>query len=132
MAGGETAPLPKVITAHDLLQYQRLVQDIHVADAIRRYIVQLVFATRNPGAYGLGRIASLIEVGASPRASINLEKAARLNALFRGRSYVTPQDVKDVGTDILRHRLILSYEAEAERVAPESLIETIFAQVDVP
>ncbi len=132
MAVGEPAALPKVITAHDLLHYQSLVKDIHVADSIRRYIVQVVFATRNPGAYGLAKIKSYIQVGASPRASINLEKAARLNALFQGRAYVTPQDVKDVGYDILRHRLMLSYEAEAEQIAPESLIETIFAQVDVP
>ncbi len=75
---------------------------------------------------------SFIKVGASPRASINLERASRLNALFQGRAYVTPQDVKDVGLDILRHRVLPTYEAEAENVAVEHMIADIFAHVDAP
>ncbi len=125
-------PLPKVLSEQDIIRFQDLLGQIHVADPIRRYIVQLVFATRRPSEYGLARLAGLIQVGASPRASINLEKAARLNALFQGRSYVTPQDIKDVGMDILRHRLIPTYEAEAENVSTENMIEQIFAQVEVP
>jgi MoxR-like ATPase len=74
----------------------------------------------------------LIEVGASPRASLNLERAARLNALLDGRAFVTPQDVKDIGLDVMRHRLILSYEAEADRVTTEDVVQKIFERVDVP
>jgi MoxR-like ATPase len=132
MAAGDEIVLPKVLGVNDILAYQSLLKDIHVADSVRRYMVQLVFATRRPAEYGLGRLASLIRVGASPRASINLERAARLNALFQGRAFVTPQDVKDVGPDILRHRLIPTYEAEAENVPIDQLIETILNQVDVP
>jgi MoxR-like ATPase len=132
MAVGDEIVLPKVLGVNDILAYQSLLKDIHVADSVRRYMVQLVFATRRPAEYGLGRLASLIRVGASPRASINLERAARLNALFQGRAFVTPQDVKDVGPDILRHRLIPTYEAEAENVPIDQLIETILNQVDVP
>jgi len=132
MAAGDEIVLPKVLGVNDILAYQSLLKDIHVADSVRRYMVQLVFATRRPAEYGLGRLASLIRVGASPRASINLERAARLNALFQGRAFVTPQDVKDVGPDILRHRMIPTYEAEAENVPIDQLIETILNQVDVP
>lgn len=124
--------LAKVLSEQDILHYQSLLDRIHVADSLRRYIVELVFASRRPAQFGLSHLSSLIQVGASPRASINLEKAARLNALFRGRSYVTPQDVKDVGLDVLRHRLITTYEADAENVTSENLIEQIFAQIEVP
>lgn len=132
MAKGEDEVLPRVLTSADIAQFQQLFRRIHVADSIRRYIVQLVFATRQPSEYGLSRLSGLIQVGASPRASINLERAARLNALFQGRSYVTPQDVKEVGMDILRHRLIPTYEAEAENLSTDHLISSIFSQVDVP
>ncbi len=132
MASGDDIGLEKVMQASDILKCQDLMKQIHVSDKIRRYIVELVFATRKPGQYGLQKLASFIQVGASPRASINLERAARLNALFQGRAYVTPQDVKDVGVDILRHRIMPTYEAEAENIAVEQMIEEIFAQVDAP
>lgn len=132
MALGEPIHLPKVIRGDDLLQFQQLVKQIHVSDKIRRYIVDVVFATRQPADYQLQRIAGLIQVGASPRASINLERAARLNALFHGRTFVTPQDVKDIGLDVLRHRIIPTFEAEAESVSTEDLIGKIFSQIPVP
>ncbi len=132
MASGDDIRLDKVMQSSDILKCQDLMKEIHVSDKIRRYIVELVFATRKPASYGLKKLEALIQVGASPRASINLERAARLNALFQGRSYVTPQDVKDVGVDILRHRILPTYEAEAENIWVEQMIEEIFAQVDVP
>jgi MoxR-like ATPase len=132
MASGDDIQLEKVMQASDILRCQDLMKQIHVSDKIRRYIVELVFATRRPGQYGLKKLESMIKVGASPRASINLERASRLNALFQGRAYVTPQDVKDVGLDILRHRVLPTYEAEAENVAVEQMIADIFAHVDAP
>lgn len=124
--------LEKVIDADTIFALQKLVGGIHVADKVRRYIVQLVFATRKPQDYNLKDLAGLIEVGASPRASINLERAARVNALMQGRAFVTPQDVKDVGMDVLRHRLIPTYEAEADNVTTDDLVRRIFERVDVP
>lgn len=132
MASGDDIVLEKVMQASDIMRCQDLMKQIHVSDKIRRYIVELVFATRRPGQYGLRKLESFIKVGASPRASINLERASRLNALFQGRAYVTPQDVKDVGLDILRHRVLPTYEAEAENVAVEQMIADIFAHVDAP
>jgi MoxR-like ATPase len=105
---------------------------VRVVPEVRRYLVQIVFATRTPSAVGLNDLARFIEVGASPRASIGLERAARVNAVMRGRTYVTPQDVKDVGLDVLRHRILLTYEAEAERVSTDDIVRRIFERVDVP
>src|SRR5262249_37715560 len=111
---------------------RELAKKIHVADKVRRYIVDLVFATRVPDRYNLKELASLIEVGASPRASISLERAARVSALMQGRAFVTPQDVKDVGLDVLRHRIISTYEAEAENVNTDEIVRRVFERVDVP
>lgn len=132
MATGQDIKLDKVISKEDILRIRKLSHCIHVADKIRHYIVQIVFATRSPKDFGFKDLASFIEVGASPRASINLEKAARINALLQGRNFVTPQDVKDVGLDILRHRIIPTYEAEAENVTTDDIVKKIFEGVDVP
>jgi MoxR-like ATPase len=132
MAGGELPKLDQVLNARLLNQFQDLVAEIHVADNIRRYIVDLVFATRRPQDYKISRLAGLIRVGASPRASINLERAARLNAMFQGRAYVIPQDVKDIAEDVLRHRIIPSFEAEAENVSTEDMVQHILSAVAVP
>ncbi len=132
MARGDEAPLEKVIDRDRILQLQGLVQKIHVAEKVRRYLVQVVFATRQPTEYGFKDIAQHIAYGASPRASIALERAARVNAILEGRSFVTPQDVKDVGADILRHRLLLSYEAEADGVTSEAIVRKVFDRIDVP
>ncbi len=131
MTGDET-PLTPVLTGESLLGMRDLSLKLHVADKVRRYIVQLVFATRDPAAYGLKDLVNLIHIGASPRASINLERAARVNALMQGRAFVTPQDIKDVGLDVLRHRVLPTYEAEAEGVKSEQIIKRIFDRVDVP
>lgn len=125
-------PLAKTLDATNLLEMRDLMHKIHVAEKIRRYIVQLVFATRTDGGLGIKELAGLIHVGASPRASINLERAARVNALMQGRAFVTPQDVKDVGMDVLRHRIIPTYEAEAENISTDEIVKRVFERVDVP
>jgi len=124
--------LNKIVTRVDLRRMKDLVDHIYVSDKIRRYIVELVYATREPAARGLKELENLIEYGASPRASLALDKVARVNALIEGRTFVTPQDIKDVGTDVLRHRIKPTYEAEAEEIAPEQIISRIFESVDVP
>ena len=124
--------LEQVISKEEIIELQSIVRDIHVSDKIRDYILDIVFSTRSPSEYGLSNIEDFIEVGASPRASINLETASKARALLNGRSYVTPQDIKDVGVDILRHRLKLSYEAEAEGVSSDMIVKTIFDTVAIP
>jgi len=99
---------------------------------IKGYILDLVFATRDPGQFNLSDMKSLISYGASPRATIALANAARAYAFLKGRGYVTPEDVKAVGPDVLRHRLVLSYEAEAEEVTAEQIVKRIFEVVEVP
>jgi len=129
---GQKPTVNAVLDAPAIEAMQALLSRIHVSDKIRKYIVQLVFATRNPSDLGIRDMDGLIEVGASPRASINLEKAARAQALMLGRTFVTPQDVKDIGMDVLRHRIIPSYEAEAENITTDELVSRIFDRVDVP
>ena len=120
-----------IISLDEILRTRTIVDDIHVHDQIRDYIVKIVFATRNPAEYKL-ELKHLIQFGASPRATINLTLAAKAWALLQGRGYVTPQDVKSIGPDVLRHRLILSYEAEAQGVTSDGLIKKIFDTVPVP
>jgi len=120
-----------VITCDQLFAMGELMDQIYVDEKLKEYIVDLVFATRNPDKYGMD-VAEYIEYGASPRASIFLAKAARVNAFLSGRAYITPQDIKLVGPDILRHRIILSFEAEAEDIRPEDIIQTLFDSVQVP
>ncbi len=132
MALGEDIPLDQSLTGQEILDMRSLLKQIYVADEVRRYIVKLVFATRRDTQGAASSLVKHIHVGASPRASINLEKAARTNALIDGRHYVTPQDVKDVGYDILRHRIMPTFEAEAENVTSENIIESLFSQVEVP
>ena len=108
------------------------VRSIHVDDKIFNYIGEVIFATRTPGDYGLSRLESLIEFGASPRATLNFVKAARAKAFLSGRSFVTPEDVKYLSYDILRHRLLLSYEADAQEVGVEEVISEIISKVRVP
>jgi MoxR-like ATPase len=104
---------------------------VYMDDRIKDYIVQLVFATRRPQDYRLD-LKDLIQFGASPRATIYLAQAARAHAFVKGRGYVFPEDVKAIGLDVLRHRIILSYEAEAEEVTTESVISRIFDAVQAP
>ena len=132
MASGDNIELDQVITADELVSISRLLPHVHVSDKIRDYIVSIVFATRRPEAYGLKDLKRLIEVGASPRASINLERAARVVAIMAGRDYVVPQDVKDIGLDVLAHRLQLSYEADADEVKAYTIVQRIFETLGVP
>ena len=120
-----------VIDVMEILRARKLVDRIHVDDTIRDYIVKIVFATRNPEAHGLD-IRHFIQFGASPRATINLTLAARAWALLHGRAYVVPEDVKTIGLAVLRHRLILTYEADAQGVTTDSLIKQIFNTVPLP
>jgi MoxR-like ATPase len=120
-----------VVTTQQIVEARRLVNEIYIDDRVKDYIVEVVWATRHPGQYKLG-MEGLIRYGASPRATINLTLAARAHAFLDGRGYVTPHDVKSVGPDVLRHRVVVSYEAEAEEVTSESVIEKIFAGLPVP
>ena len=132
MAGGSPIAVRQVIAPDDILRARSVVNQVYMDDKIKEYIIDIVFATREPKKYRLPELENMIEYGASPRASIYLHKAARAHAFLRRRGYVTPEDVKAVGLDILRHRVILSYEAEAEERHPEDIIKQIFDTVEVP
>ena len=120
-----------VVTTADILAARRVVDAIYLDDKVKQYIVDIVFATREPQAYKLA-IGDYIEYGASPRATIYLALAAKAYAFLRGRGYVTPQDVKSIGMDVLRHRVLVTYEAEAEEITAEDLIQRIFDYLPVP
>jgi MoxR-like ATPase len=115
-----------------LLEARKVVRDVYMDNRVKDYIVDVVFATRDPSAKGMKDLAPLIEYGASPRASIALNLAARAHAFLRHRGYVTPEDVKAIGPDVLRHRIVLSYEAEAEEVTAEDIVRRVFEVVEVP
>jgi len=120
-----------VMTPEDILRLRELSDEIFMDEKIEEYIVNLVEASRNPQSYKMD-IGNMIQYGASPRASIYLAMASKANALIEGRGYVTPQDVKSVAMDVLRHRVIITYEAEAEEKTSEDIIEQILKTVDVP
>lgn len=120
-----------VITPEQIIELRGVVDQIYIDDKIKDYIVEIVHATREPGKYGLD-IGELINYGASPRATIFLAVAAKANAFIEGRGYVTPQDVKTIGMDVLRHRVIVSYEAEAEEKTSEDIVQIIFDNIEVP
>jgi MoxR-like ATPase len=121
-----------VITTDDLIRARSVADEIYVDDKIKDYIVDLVLATRDPETYGLGDLRALIEFGGSPRASIALTRAAKAHAFLRHRGYVTPEDVKAIGMDVLRHRVLVTYEAEAEEINSEEIARQIFDHVEVP
>jgi MoxR-like ATPase len=132
---GTGGPAPQIETSSSLEQLadlRRLMQAIYVDDKVKSYVVDLVFATRDPGLVGLDRLKQLVMYGASPRASLALTASARARAFLEGRGFVTPQDVKAVGMSVLRHRLITTYEAEAEDVTSEDILQQIFDHVPVP
>jgi len=120
-----------VIHTDDILRLRQLVDDVYMDDKIKDYIIDLVFATREPAAYKL-ELRHLIQYGASPRATLYLTVAAKAHAVLQGRGYVTPQDVKSIGPDILRHRIIVTYEAEAEDINADAVIKSVFDGVPVP
>ncbi len=121
-----------VISKEDLLRARDTADMIYVDEKIKNYIVELVMATREPKEHGLAQLLPLIQVGASPRATISLTRAAKAHAFIRGRGYVTVDDVKGIAHHVLRHRLILTYEAEAESMTTEQVIKEILGQVEVP
>jgi MoxR-like ATPase len=120
-----------VVDPKQIITARNIVNNIYIDDRVKDYIVDVVWATREPSAYNL-RLEGLIRYGASPRATIYLALGARAHAFLNGRGYVTPQDVKSIGPDVLRHRIIVSYEAEAEAVTSETIVERIFAGLPVP
>ena len=120
-----------VVTADEIIRARGIVNDIYVDERVKDYIVNIVWATRDPAAAKL-KLDGMIRYGASPRATIYLTLAAKANAFIAGRGYVTPQDVKTMGLEVLRHRIAVSYEAEAESVTSEMIIEQIFAGLPVP
>ncbi len=121
-----------VVSPEDIIRARKIVDEIYMDEKIERYVLDIVFATRTPKDYKLDELTSLIQYGASPRASIYLIVAAKAYAFIQGRGYVTPQDVKSIGADILRHRIIVSYEAEAEEKTSEDIIRKIFDEIEVP
>jgi len=121
----------KVISPADILKAREVVGQIYVDEKIKDYILNIVFATRNPEEYGLD-LKDLIAYGASPRASIYLNLTAKAHAFLKGRGYVTPEDIKAVGMDVLRHRVIVTYEAEAEEISSEEIVKKVFDQIEVP
>ncbi|MGE3805090.1 MAG: AAA family ATPase [Gemmataceae bacterium] len=123
--------LEPVLSADDIFKMRQAVDQVYVDDKVKQYIVDVVYATRKPGDFDLD-IGSYIQYGSSPRGTIFLARAAKAQALLEGRGYVVPQDIKSIGFDVLRHRLIVTYEAEAEDISPEELLQTIFDHLKVP
>jgi MoxR-like ATPase len=121
-----------VVNSKTILEAQALLNDIYIAPKILDYILNIVFATRDPERFKLGQLKDLISFGASPRASINLVLAAKAKAFIDGRGYVIPEDIRYIGKDVLRHRMLLSYEAEAEEITSEELIDQLFKEIPVP
>jgi MoxR-like ATPase len=121
-----------VISKEQLLAARKRIDQIYVDDKIRAYIIEIIMATRDPGQYGLAHIQSLLRVGASPRASISLLRASRAHAFLRGRGYVTAEDIKAIAYNVLRHRIILSFEAEAEEIRGDEIVKEIIGHIEVP
>jgi MoxR-like ATPase len=132
MTQPEPLKVEAVVTPAELIDARNVVKQVYVDEKVKEYIVDVVFATREPAKHGLKDLAPLVEYGASPRASIALNLAARAHAFLRHRGYVTPEDVKAVGPDVLRHRLVLTYEADAEEVTAEQIVKRVFEVVEVP
>ena len=132
MAAGGEVEVDPVVALDDVRRLRAAVQLVYMDDKIKDYIVNLVYATRLPQEIGLEDMVDLIEYGASPRATIFLARAARAHAFMRRRAYVTPEDVKAIGADVLRHRIVVSYEAEAEEIDAEQIVRRLFDHVEVP
>ncbi|PIS09900.1 MAG: ATPase [Bdellovibrio sp. CG10_big_fil_rev_8_21_14_0_10_47_8] len=132
MGRNEKPDIQSVITKEDLLRASERVDQIYVDNKVKNYIVEIVMASRKPAEHGLSSIANLLSVGGSPRASISLIRAAKAHAFLRGRGYVTAEDIKAIAYNVLRHRLILTYEAEAENVKTDDIIKEILGSIEVP
>jgi MoxR-like ATPase len=132
MAIGKTIKVSPVLDIARLMQLRKLMHEIYIDEKVKDYILDLVFATRAPQDYKLADLKPLISYGASPRASIMLTLASKAHAFLQGRGYVTPDDVKQIGSDVLRHRVLVTYEAEAEDMTSDDIVKKIFDQVEVP
>jgi MoxR-like ATPase len=132
MAGGEPIPVEAVATPKAILETRKRIADLYMDDRIVDYIVDIVHATREPKSFGLTDLVPLVEFGASPRATISLAQASRAHAFLRGRSFVTPDDVKAIAPDVLRHRVLTTYEAEAEEVTSDDIVQKILAHIESP
>ena len=132
MTTEEIPSIARVISPEDIIRFREVVRSIYMAEQLENYIVDLVCATRTPEAYQLEELSTLIEYGASPRATIFLAFAARARAFLSKRGYVIPEDIHAVGMDVLRHRVIISYEAEADGRDVEGIISQVFAKIEVP
>lgn len=132
MTSGTDISIKPVITPEDILRAKSVAQQIYIDEKVKNYIVDIVFASRQPEDHNLKDLKPLIAYGASPRATIYLTLAAKAYAFIKGRGYVTPEDVKTIGPDVLRHRILLTYEAEAEEITTDIIIKQIFDGVEVP
>ncbi len=128
----DTIELNRIVSKEQVLKGRQLLKEVYLDEKIERYILDLVFATRNPGQFKLDKLKDLIGYGASPRATINLAMAARGMALLRRRGYVVPDDVRSIAQDVLRHRIAVSYEAEAEEITSEYIVKEILNRIEVP
>ncbi len=132
MTRGNLEELMPVVTPAEIVRARNVVTEIYMDEKVEHYIVDIVFATREPEKYGLRELADLIQYGASPRASIFLAQAAKAQAFLRGRGYVTPEDVRSIAMDVLRHRILLTYEAEAEERTSEYVVGQVLSRIEVP
>lgn len=132
MATEEKPSVQPIVSPNEIVSARSLVNEVYIDEKVERYIIDIVFATRNPKDYDLEDLQDLIAFGASPRASINLHQAAKAHAFLRRRGYVTPEDVRAIGLDVLRHRVIVTYEAEAEELASEDIVRKVLNKIEVP
>ena len=132
MTVGQEVAVNPVVTPADIIEARKVVTRIYVDEKVKDYILNVVFATREPGRFGLAELNDFILYGASPRATIYLNLAAKAHAFLKGRGYITAEDVKAIGHDVLRHRVIVTYEAEAEEKAADDIVQKIFDTIEVP
>ncbi|OUW79944.1 MAG: ATPase [bacterium TMED217] len=128
----ENVDIKAVVGPEKIINAQSVVKEIYVDEKVEDYILKIIFSTRNPVKYDLNDLDGIIDFGASPRASINLVRAAKARAFTEGRGFITPEDVRYIGADVLRHRIILTYEAEAEELTTEEVIDRLFEKIEVP
>lgn len=132
MTVGKTYQAEQIVSPKEINRARQVINEIYVDDKVKEYIINIVFATREPEKYGLSELKDLIAYGASPRATIYLNTAAKAHAFLKGRGYITPEDIKAIGKDVLRHRVIVTYEAEAEEKTSDDIVQKIFDTIEVP
>ena len=132
MTGLALPEVKPVVNPADLLHAREVVRQIYVDDKIKEYVLDLIFATRYPSQSGLSDLETMISFGASPRATIYLIMAARAHAFLKGRGFVTPEDIKQIAPDVLRHRVVISYEAEAQEIKSSDIVQRVLDRIEVP